>query len=574
MADRTVKIDITADEKGFTSGTGKASASATSLEKALTKLGPVGKGIQSVLDKLGLSSVSSALGIASIPAALGAGVAIVNHSIDQYVALAAKVRDYSIVTGQSAEVSSQQVQAFEELGVSEETAASSMVKLSKAIETTPKKLADLGIEIAKDSKGNVDLGQTLLNVMDAFQGTADAAKRNEIAITAFGKGGTAMIPILETNTAELKQLESAINLVYTDKQLEQARQYSIQQKQLGQNWSDFMASMGEGLVGALADTFKATNQQIEVQKILTQEYHDGKISADEYTAATGAGLDLSNKLVQATLKQVQAADAAKDKVDELAAAQKKAADAAQAEADAEDALYTSLNKVSDASDALTDANFALRDSQNRVRDAVAAYDKAVKENGKTSQAARDALLAVQEARQAEIEQYRKVAEATVAQAEAQAEANDTTLTAGQKADIYRQKLIDLMNTLGPNDPLRKNLQAYISELNAIPSDKTTTISTKFRGVSAPTSGRTGGTQSFADGGMVTGSSDEHPVMARAGEMVLTPEQQRALPGMYSGRDSGVTEIHVHVDRGAFIDGPGIDRLANEILRRVRYASGR
>lgn len=33
------------------------------------------------------------------------------------------------------------------------------------------------------------------------------------------------------------------------------------------------------------------------------------------------------------------------------------------------------------------------------------------------------------------------------------------------------------------------------------------------------------------------------------------------------------EVHIHIDRGAFIDGPSVDRLANAITQRLRYAPG-
>ena len=33
------------------------------------------------------------------------------------------------------------------------------------------------------------------------------------------------------------------------------------------------------------------------------------------------------------------------------------------------------------------------------------------------------------------------------------------------------------------------------------------------------------------------------------------------------------EIHVHIDQGAYIDGPSIDRLTNLIAQRLNYATG-
>jgi hypothetical protein len=43
------------------------------------------------------------------------------------------------------------------------------------------------------------------------------------------------------------------------------------------------------------------------------------------------------------------------------------------------------------------------------------------------------------------------------------------------------------------------------------------------------------------------------------------------PGSAGG---GGNQIHIHVDRGAFIDGPSVDRLANMISQRLSYVTGR
>jgi hypothetical protein len=517
MANRKIQVDILADASRFMKGTGQAAQSTSTLQKALQKLGPVGQGIQSVIDKLGFASVSSAVGIASVPAAVLAGAAIINKAVDSYVDLGAKVRDYSIVTGQSAEASSRQVQAFAELGVGEDTAAASMVKLSKAVETTPGKLQALGIEVARDAKGNVD-------VAAAWQGTTDAAKRNEIALTAFGKGGAAMIPVLEANAAQLARLEAQVQLVYSAQDLQQVRDYQVAQKELDNSWQQLTDTIGRDFLPVKKAVIDDANENIYVWNHL-----------DEQLAKMGATHSQSRAAImeasQALRDEYRASLDAQHQADELAASQKAAADAAQQEADAESALYDSLQKAGDADAALTDASFALRDAQNRVRDAMAAYTQAVKEHGAGSQQARDALLALQEAQQAEAEDARRVALAAVAQAEAQAEANGTTLSAADKADIYRKKLQDLASQLGPNDPLRKELQAYIDELKSIPGDVNTTIG--YHTVrTVDDSGNTktrGGTKAYAEGGFAGETpGDPVPAILHRNEAVLNPSQQRDL----------------------------------------------
>ncbi len=77
-------------------------------------------------------------------------------------------------------------------------------------------------------------------------------------------------------------------------------------------------------------------------------------------------------------------------------------------------------------------------------------------------------------------------------------------------------------------------------------------------------GRTTGTQSFDSGGTVQGDYEGQQVMvqAKVGEHFSMGDN-----------GSGPRELHIHIDQGAYIDGPSIDRLANLILQRARYAPG-
>ncbi len=539
MANRTVQIDILADEKNFVRGTGNAGQSATKLSQVLAKLGPVGQLLQSALEKIGLGSISAGAGITGgITAALGTSVALVEKAINSYLAITDSIRSYSLVTGQSAEASSRQVAAFRELGVSEDVAQSAMFKLGKAADETPAKLEKLGIAVTKDANGNLDLNATLLNVMRAYQGTTDAGQRATIMFTAFGKGGQAMVPILEAGVAELTKLEAQVGKVYTQADLDNARRYQVSQKQLGQSWTDLVSTIGSDLVPALADTFQNTNANIYAQTQLTKAYQAGKITYDQFTFS-------NQDLLEGYRKDYLAAQNAKAGIDALANAQQAAANAAKAEADAEDVLYTALEKNTSAEFAYEQSLIDLKNAQ----DVVAAGTGNATENN----------LRLREA-------YVKVADAAVAQAEAQAAANGTTVTAAQKADLYRQTLENLMGQLGPNDPLRQNLQGYIDELNSIPSAKSTSVGFTTQ----PYVGH-GGPQAFAGGGVVEGSSSEHPVLARRGEGVFTPEQMAALPSV--GASQGKAEIHIHVT-GLISDGPTIDLLANAVALRLGYATGR
>src|SRR6185312_17336479 len=120
----------------------------------------VGSGIATVLGKLGFNSVGTAAALGVATGAIAAGVAIGEKAIDMYVSLGDNIRHYIAVTGESAEVASRQVQAFEELGVNSETAAAGMFKLAKAANTNEAALNKLGIEVERNKDGTVDLNAT------------------------------------------------------------------------------------------------------------------------------------------------------------------------------------------------------------------------------------------------------------------------------------------------------------------------------------------------------------------------------------------------------------------------------
>lgn len=252
-----------------------------------------------------------------------------------------------------------------------------------------------------------------------------------------------MIPILETDRAELQKLQDQVGKVYTAKDLEQARQFSIQQKQLGQQWQDLWNTLASDVVPALNATIQATRADMYAHTELRKEFEAGKISAEEYN-------NPNEKVLDTLRAQFIAADNAKAKIDNLAQSQRDAAAAALEEAKAEDALYDSIHKSLDASFAFQQAQIDLKNAQ----DAVAASGGNTAEN----------QLRLREA-------YVKLADAAVALAEQQAQVDGTTLSASQKADIFRGKLQELEAGLDPNSPLRKDLQGYIDELNSIPGGK-------------------------------------------------------------------------------------------------------
>jgi len=131
------------------------------------------------------------------------------------------------------------------------------------------------------------------------------------------------------------------------------------------------------------------------------------------------------------------------------------------------------------------------------------------------------------------------AEAALEAAEAQAELDGTTLSAAEQQRILRNELAEVAMALDPSDPLRSQLQAYISQLGQIPPSVNTVITTTRRevvqmvqetiqaGQVSPIIGSLGLRRNI--GGPIPGPSGlPVPVMAHGGEYVLSADVVDAI----------------------------------------------
>jgi hypothetical protein len=532
---KKVTFDVTANTKQAQKGLSDVEKTTNKLHAALDRFGPIGSGVASVLGKLGFSSVESAAALGVATGAIAGAVAIGEKALSMYLALTDQIRKYANITGESVEDSSRQIQAFKELGVDADVAAAGMFKLAKAAETNAKALLAVGIEVARNKDGTIDLNQTLYNAIKAYQGTGDASKRAAIIFTAFGKAGAAMIPILETNLAQLQRLQAQVGKVYTQKDLDAAKQYSIEQKKLGQSWEDMVNTLAQAVVPGLADLLTNTNAHAYALKRLNDEYAQGKIGQDEFNRAMMGG---SSAHLRALEDEYRTSVTAAAQLDTITAARLREADALKAEADAEDVLYDAIHKS-------TDAHFAYRQS---LLDLTKAQKDAKDAKGKDA----EANLRLEEATYA-------VADAAVAQAVAQAALSGQTLTSAQQAEIQVNALRHLEARLDPKSQLRKDIDAYIRQLQSIPSDVSTTVGATLAGYSAkPRRLAAGGTVAPGETAIV-GESGMETVTGGANGATVTP----------MGKGG---EVHIHM-HGMVIDGPAMDKFFREGLRRARFASG-
>jgi hypothetical protein len=109
-------------------------------------------------------------------------------------------------------------------------------------------------------------------------------------------------------------------------------------------------------------------------------------------------------------------------------------------------------------------------------------------------------------------------------AEDQAAASGETLTAAESARIQRDNLLMVASTLDPNSPLRKRLEAYITQLNTqIPKD----IETRIRAVLKVTPIDTT-TKRIMEGGIYAPNTAEGGVFSTPQTRIIAEAGQEAV----------------------------------------------
>ena len=469
-------------------------------ESLTTMLGHIG-GMPPVLDTAGRSLESMAStgvsGMQLMGGAALAGFGIVvegaKMAIGSYMGLADQVENYKRVVGGSAEDAGKMVQTFQALGVGADTATSAMFKLSKAVETSPAKLEALGVSIAHDATGNINLGKTLLNVADAYNATGDQAKKNIILFDAFGKTGKDMIPVLEQGSAALQQLEASARLTFTQEDLDRARQMKVHTEEVKQSIGDVGASIGQTLIGPLDAAAQAYLKNEDSLKRLSDAEKAGKISRLDYATATTFGLGPGQALLDQYGKQWDAGHALKATLDQQTAATQEATAANEALWASADKLVTQIEAQANASYALQVANIAVNESQSKVNQAAEAYNAAVTKYGAGSD---EAVLAAGSLSRSYLEQEKAYTDVGKAARKLQ---EDTDIASGSGKDFAKEitaeidSLQNQADALAPSSPLRVYLDSYIKQLrDGIPADVSTYLhlqtDTKF------------GAAHFAEGG--------------------------------------------------------------------------
>jgi methyl-accepting chemotaxis protein len=176
-----------------------------------------------------------------------------------------------------------------------EDVAGSVGKLEKTIANTPGKLEALGIALAHNADGSVDVQRTLLNAADAFAATTDEVQRAKIGSELFGKSWQQMIPLLEKGASGLKASFDGVlsSKILSQDDIAQAEEFRLAMDDLKDASEGLMIQVGKGLVPTLNEAAKSLGQVTSAADSLTKPFGGlGKV----IDGAIGGLTDILNPL--------------------------------------------------------------------------------------------------------------------------------------------------------------------------------------------------------------------------------------------------------------------------------------
>lgn len=214
----------------------------------------------------GAESSLSGLAAGGLAVAGAAMAAFALKGVKDFTDLATQVRGYVRVTGETPETASRMVAAFRAIGADVEGATTALGRFSRNLSTNAKGLQDMGVNIAHTKSGTVDITESFLNLADQIHGSTNAAERNTLVMTAFGRAGLSLLPILSRGREGIQALfEEAAKRheLMSQKDLDATREFGFDVRQLKEEFSGLEREAGKAVLPLLTSLSQGTTTTLE-----------------------------------------------------------------------------------------------------------------------------------------------------------------------------------------------------------------------------------------------------------------------------------------------------------------------
>ena len=243
MAERELKVKFTGDTKG--------------LQKSLTG---AQKAVKSTGDTISKAGKAIATGVA---AGAAAAVAFGVKSVDTYKNVGGEVLKLQRYTGDTAENASRMRAAFKLTGIDTDKAARSFGIFSKNIAAG--KIDKLGINL-KDVHGQLlPFDQALGKVADKIASMPPGTARTALAIQAFGKAGTDLLPFLSKGSKgilELANQSDKLGTTLSGKDIDAIKKSKEESRKFGLAMEGLQIQIGRYVLPVLTDLVKWATEHL------------------------------------------------------------------------------------------------------------------------------------------------------------------------------------------------------------------------------------------------------------------------------------------------------------------------
>ena len=394
---------------------------------------------------------------ATSPAALAAGVAAVGavavKAIGEFQETTLAVGKFRDATGTTSEEASRLYEALGDLGIAPETVQGSFARLNKTIGESPDKLAQFGIEIARNADGTTDANETFLRTVDALNRMKDSGERSAAAQQLFGKSWQSMAEVIATGAPALREsLESVQpSKVFTDDDINAGRDLRSGFDAIKDAGEGLLLTIGKALAPVIADLAPKLGKIIEKVGPLAEAFGN--------TLATG--IKIAGPLLDGLLSLLGP-------------------------------IFEGINKITDAIGSAVDSITGWADSifgaDEELEFLAGTITAAIAKQGDLEAATDDVADATEDAGD-KAEYYRSRVEAATSDTEAlrqkyrelTGELDDTEawLDAEQAVDDYRAKIdaggLSLREKQQALIDIKQKLLEYLSSLENVPPEKETEI---------------------------------------------------------------------------------------------------
>lgn len=411
--------------------------------------------------KVAATGLGSALSAYAAPAAATAAVAFAEfarRSVSAYQESALAAAKFSEAAGLTIEDASRWIAASDDVGIGADQIEMAFRRMNKAVASGT--FDKYGLEIKRASDGTVDANATFQAAVTTIGAMSDATEKAQVASAVFGRNFTSIARLMNMDAQELQAALASVSNeeIFDEEDRRKAYEYEKAMDSLQDAGGRLMNVVGEGLVPAITGLANAAAAAAE-PVLQLNEAMNGMLLA----SPVGMLFDL-----------VSGSDDAGDSLGDTAGAADELDQSMGPMAESMGIAADSARDLRDSVQEAYDQIIGLADSRRSFERAMEGYTDSLTDLG-------GAMLDAESTAEDLEDKTRDTADAAIDAAKEYATMEGAALNSKEGHERLLDALGYMIETLDPNSPLRRELEAYKQDLEDIPDEIATEVRVTYVG---------------------------------------------------------------------------------------------